>query len=197
MGLWQANCGRLLQGGWAPPQGVRICLALRSCLGLRALCRRWVSHLPWAHALPSVLRPGAGGRGGGAGPPAALQPLSFPPPASLTPSLCNAGDRAPASLGKRARPGWAARGVSRNPTTPTPSAVFHRLLPLSLCPLSLGLPPIFRAGKKHERTSSSPPYQRRHHDLPSHPLNPQPLPWVLTPEGLEKRLTRKSALGSF
>lgn len=83
------------------------------------------------------------------------------------------------------------------PHYPHPFCSFSPLAPSFSLSFVSWSPPIFRAGKKHERTSSSPPYQRRHHDLPSHPLNPKPLPWVLTPEGLEKRLTRKSALGSF
>ncbi|XP_059746792.1 coiled-coil domain-containing protein 9B isoform X3 [Bos taurus] len=94
------------------------------------------------------------------------------------------GDRAPASLGKRAQPGWAARGVSQNPTTPrlleffTPCSLFLSVL----CLLAYHLfSELERSMKEH--LPSSAPYQRRHHDLSSHPLNLQALSWVLPPEG--------------
>lgn len=72
---------------------------------------------------------------------------------------------------------------------------FHPCPPLPLFSLSLGLPLIFRAGRKHGRTSSFLSLAiRRSPCPPCSPSKPQLLPLVL-PQLPGEELTRKSVLG--
>ncbi|XP_022443188.1 coiled-coil domain-containing protein 9B isoform X6 [Delphinapterus leucas] len=70
--------------------------------------------------------------------------------------------------------GLARVGSTRGEPTPTLPGFFHPLPPLPLCSLSLGLPLIFRAGRKHGRTSSflSLPIRGGHHFPSSKPTAP-------------------------
>lgn len=174
---------------------MRLCLTLCSDPGLRAVCGHCVSHLSRAHPLHAVLGSvaglGAGAGAGGVSPPAALQPLCSLPAAHLTPSLCNAGHRTPASLGKRARPGWAARGVSQHP----PFLDFF-----TPCPRFLSVPCLLvyhlfseLEGSMEGHLPSSPSLSEE--GTTSHPPNPQPLSWILTPEGLGRRAHQEVSAG--
>lgn len=171
---------------------------MRVCLGLwvRDLGGHWVPRLSWTHHLPAALRVLGLGLGKVEAVWVLLQPLSSCA-SSLTTSSVSTGHRAPASLGRRARAGQAAPGVSQHPTSPPSPWLFYPLPPLPLFPLSLGLSLTFRAGRKPGRTSSflSLAIRGGHHDLLVHAPKPQLLPRVLTPECVGRRLVRKSELG--
>ncbi|XP_024588387.1 coiled-coil domain-containing protein 9B isoform X2 [Neophocaena asiaeorientalis asiaeorientalis] len=101
------------------------------------------------------------------------------------------GHRTPASLGKRARPGWAARGVSQHP----PFLDFF-----TPCPRFLSVPCLLvyhlfseLEGSMEGHLPSSPSLSEE--GTTSHPPNPQPLSWILTPEGLGRRAHQEVSAG--
>lgn len=129
---------------------------LRVCPGLSAGAFgsgwAWGPLISWAHRHPVAVSSGVGA-GGGSGHMGLAVACVHPTEAWLSGST---GYRTPASLGKRARPGWAAPGVSQYPPHPFPSLAFITAPPppgLPLLSLPLGVSLIFGAGRRHGRTS--------------------------------------------
>lgn len=174
-GLSRAKCGCHLEGCWDPPQGDE---ALPDPLfGPWAQGCVWALRFPPFSGPPSPCCPWFRGWAWGWGWGRRCQPTS-----SLAASVLPASSP-PDSLSLQRRPqdssnpweeGPARVGSTRGEPTPTLPGFFHPLPPLPLCSLSLGLPLIFRAGRKHGRTSSflSLPIRGGHHFPSSEPTAP-------------------------
>lgn len=166
------------------PGWLRVCLGLSG--GAFGSGWAWGPLISWAHCHPVAVSSGVGA-GGGSGRMGLAVACVHPTEAWLSGST---GYRTPASLGKRARPGWAAPGVSQYPPHPLPLLGFYHKPPNppASSPFSASWCVTYFWSWKETWKSILLPLPHYQSRAPFHPPNPHPLPWVLTPEGLGKRL---------